>query len=66
MDNVRLKNYFVIHDIVLKTIEDLREVKDQQLISGAFALGIIPAEAHFFLEQCRELRNNFSTAQSIR
>lgn len=46
----------------LKTIEDLREVKDHQLISGAFALGIIPAEAHFFLEQCRELRNNFSTA----
>lgn len=46
----------------LKTAEDLREVKDHQLISGAFALGIIPAEAHFFLEQCRELRNNFSTA----
>lgn len=46
----------------LKTADDLREIKDHQLISGAFALGIIPAEAHFFLEQCRELRNNFSTA----
>lgn len=46
----------------LKTVDDLREIKDHQLISGAFALGIIPAEAHFFLEQCRELRNNFSTA----
>ena len=46
----------------LKTIEDLREVKDHQLITGAFALGIIPSEAHFFLQQCRELRNNFSTA----
>lgn len=46
----------------LKTIEDLREVKDHQLISGAFALGIIPTEAHFFLQQCREIRNNFSTA----
>lgn len=46
----------------LKTLEDLREVKDYQLISGTFALGIIPAEAHFFLEQCRNLRNNFSTA----
>jgi len=46
----------------LKTVEDLREVKDHQLISGAFALGIIPTEAHFFLQQCREIRNNFSTA----
>lgn len=46
----------------LRTIEDLREVKDYQLISGTFALGIIPAEAHFFLQQCREIRNNFSTA----
>jgi hypothetical protein len=46
----------------LKTIEDLREVKDHQLITGAFALGIIPTEAHFFLQQCREIRNNFSTA----
>ncbi|MNJ95346.1 hypothetical protein D3C87_130560 [compost metagenome] len=46
----------------LKTVEDLREVKDYQLISGTFALGIIPSEAHFFLQQCREIRNNFSTA----
>lgn len=46
----------------LKTIEDLREVKDYQLISGAFALGLIPSEGHFFLQQCREIRNNFSTA----
>jgi hypothetical protein len=48
----------------LRVIEDLREVKDYQLISGAFALGIIPNEAHFFLQQCREIRNNFSTAHS--
>lgn len=46
----------------LQTIEDLREVKDYQLITGAFGLGIIPNEAHFFLQQCREIRNNFSTA----
>lgn len=46
----------------LRTIEDLREIKDYQLISGAFSLGIISSEAHFFLEQCREIRNNFSTA----
>jgi hypothetical protein len=46
----------------LRTIEDLRGVNDYQLISGAFALGIIPTESHFFLQQCREIRNNFSTA----
>ena len=46
----------------LKTIEDLREVKDYQIISGTFSLGIIPHEAHFYLEQCREIRSNFSTA----
>lgn len=46
----------------LKTVSDLREVKDYQIISGAFSLGIIPAESHFFLQQCREIRNNFSTA----
>ena len=31
----------------LNTIEDLREVKDYQIISGTFSLGIIPHEAHF-------------------
>lgn len=46
----------------LKTIDDLREVKDYQIISGAYSLGIIPAESHFYLQQCREIRNNFSTA----
>lgn len=46
----------------LKSIDDLREVKDYQIISGAYSLGIIPAESHFFLQQCREIRNNFSTA----
>lgn len=46
----------------LKTIDDLREVKDYQIISGAYSLGIIPTESHFFLQQCREIRNNFSTA----
>lgn len=46
----------------LKTIDDLREVKDHQLITGAYVLGIIVEEAHFFLQQNREIRNNFSTA----
>lgn len=46
----------------LKKIDDLQEVKDYQVIEGAYALGIIPDEAQFFLQQCREIRNNFSAA----
>lgn len=46
----------------LKTIEDLQDVKDHQVITGTFALGIIANEAHFYLQQCREIRNKFSTA----
>lgn len=46
----------------LKTIEDLRDVKDYQIITGAYNLGIIIDEAHFFLQQNREIRNSFSTA----
>ena len=46
----------------LKNKEDLIEVKDYQIINGAYALGILPDEAQFFLQQCREIRNKFSTA----
>lgn len=46
----------------LKKFEDLREVKDHQIIDGAYSLGILPDEAQFFLQQCRQIRNNFSTA----
>lgn len=46
----------------LKKIDDLQEVKDYQVIEGAYSLGIIPDEAQFFLQQCREIRNNFSAA----
>lgn len=47
----------------LRTNEDLREeVKAYELIDGCFALGIIGAEAHFYLHHCREIRNKFSMA----
>lgn len=46
----------------LKKLEDLQEVKDYQVIDGAYALGILPDEAQFFLQRCREIRNNFSAA----
>ncbi len=47
----------------LRTLEDLRDdVKAHELIDGCLALGIIGAEAHFFLHHCREIRNRFSMA----
>lgn len=46
----------------LKKLDDLQEVKDYQVIDGAYALGILPDEAQFFLQQCREIRNKFSAA----
>lgn len=46
----------------LRTLDDLRDVKDYQVISGAYSLGILLPESHFYLQHCRELRNNFSTA----
>lgn len=47
----------------LRSGEDLREeVKAHELIDGCFALGIIGAEAHFYLHHCREIRNMFSMA----
>ena len=46
----------------LRTIEDLNEVKDYEVINGAYTLGILLPEAHFHLQHCREIRNKFSTA----
>lgn len=46
----------------LKSITDLREVPDYLLINGAHALGIIGNESQYFIQQCRDIRNNFSTA----
>ena len=46
----------------LRTVDDLKEVKDYEIINGAHTLSIIPDEAFFYLQQCREIRNHFSTA----
>lgn len=46
----------------LRTLDDLKEVKSYELISGCYALGIISEEAHFHLQHAREIRNQFSAA----
>lgn len=43
--------------------EDLREcLNDYELIEGCFQLGVISKEAWFFLQQCREIRNQYTAA----
>lgn len=46
----------------LKSIDDLKEVKDYEILNGVHTLSIIPDESFFYLSQCREIRNHFSTA----
>jgi hypothetical protein len=47
----------------LRNRDDLADdVKSIELLEGCFALGIISKEAHFFLDHCREIRNQFSAA----
>ncbi len=42
--------------------ERIRELKDVELIQLCFELNLIDEEAHFFLNQSRDVRNHFSSA----
>lgn len=42
--------------------EKLVEQKDAELLTLCFSLNLISEEAYFFLDQCRSVRNSFSTA----
>ncbi len=47
----------------LRTREGLVEdIKSAQLLEGCFLLGIIGKEAYFYLDHCREVRNQYSAA----
>ena len=54
----------VVAEIVGKTFEekDLAELIDAQLLELCYKLQLLSEEGYFFLSQCREIRNNFSTA----
>lgn len=41
---------------------DLTDLKDAELLSLCLQLNLISEEGYFFLDQCREIRNNFSAA----
>jgi len=40
----------------------LDELKDAELLTLCLSLNLITEEAYFFLDQCRDVRNNFSSA----
>ena len=44
------------------TEDDLNESMDSSLLDLAYKLQLISEEGFFFLNQCRDIRNNFSTA----
>ena len=54
--------------VVAKTVQGdfeeqhLIELQDSQLLELALKLGLISEDGFFFLDQCRETRNNFSAA----
>lgn len=54
----------VISTILAKNFDEtvLNEMRDSELLDLCFSLDLLSAEAYFFLSQCREVRNNFSSA----
>lgn len=64
----RLKNFGlgVVAQILDKTIteDDLNELMDSQLLDICYKLELLSEEGYFFLNHCRDMRNNFSSAHA--
>lgn len=54
----------VVSQILQKAFEekDLIELRDSELLDLSLKLNLITEDGHFFLNQCRDTRNNFSAA----
>ena len=54
----------VVGQMTSKTIDEkeLNELKDAELIKLCLQLNLMTEEGYFFLDQCRDIRNNFSIA----
>lgn len=54
----------VVAQILQKEFEEkqLLELQDSQLLELCLKLNLIDEDAYFFLDQCRDIRNNFSNA----
>ena len=63
-NKVRYFGVHIVPEITRKPFEEktLEDLKDVELLNLCLSLNLITEGAYFFLEQCREVRNNFSTA----
>ena len=63
-DKVRHFGVHIVPEIIREPFEEknLEDLKDAVLLSLCLSLNPITEHGYFFLDQCRDVRNNFSTA----
>ena len=63
-NKVRHFGVHIVPEITRKPFEEknLADLKDAELLNLCLSLNLITEDGYFFLEQCRQVRNNFSTA----
>src|SRR5262245_2467426 len=63
-NQVRAFGLHVVPQITRKEFDEykLLDLKDAELLELCLSLNLIAEEAFFFLSQCRDIRNNFSSA----
>jgi len=63
-DKIRRFGLNVVEQLIGKDFDDetLSDLKDAELLSLCLKLNLISEDAYFFLDQCRDTRNNFSSA----
>ncbi|RJF74206.1 hypothetical protein D4Q52_13055 [Rhodopseudomonas palustris] len=63
-EKVRRFGLTVVHHVTAKTFDEatLVDLKDADLLSLCLKLNLVSEDGYFFLDQCRDTRNNFSAA----
>jgi hypothetical protein len=63
-DKVRLFGLHIVPQIIERDFDEkiLLDLTDAELIQLCLSLNLISEDAYFFLDQCRDVRNNFSAA----
>ena len=61
---IRNFGFSLIHETLGKKFDenDLIELKDSELLDLCYKVQLVSEDGYFFLNQCRDIRNNFSTA----
>jgi len=63
-DKVRSFGLHIVPQIIERDFDEniLLDLKDSELLRLCLSLNLISEDAYFFLDQCRDVRNNFSAA----